>query len=198
MSRNHNHPSKGYRIMVEPIRDPKYMETIKHLLKNRSRDRLLVTMGINNGHRVGDLLLLKVGQVCHMKPGQSIPVREGKTGKANLLMMNRSTYKVLQHYMEELSPADEDFLFKSVKCKNRPLTTSSVNNLVKSWCRAVNLQDHYVAHTQRQTFGCIQQVHYGVGFEVLAKRFNRSNLRNTMRYLCVTGAEVNGIPLNEI
>ena len=123
---------------------------------------------------------------------------EGKTGKVNVLMMNRSTFKVLQRYLEELSPADEDFLFKSAKGKNRPLTTSSVNNLVKAWCRAVNLQGNYGAHTLRKTFGYIQRTQYGVGFEVLAKRFNHSNPRITMRYLGITDAEVNGILLNEI
>jgi hypothetical protein len=35
-------------------------------------------------------------------------------------------------------------------------------------------------------------------FEVLAKRFNHSNPRITMRYLGITDAEVNGILLNEI
>ena len=198
MSRNHNHPSKGARITVEPIRDPKDIETIKRLLKDRPRDLLLFTMGINNGLRVGDLLKLKVGQVRHMKPGQSTSVKEGKTGKVNVLMMNRSTYKVLQRYLEQLSPADEDFLFKSAKGKNSPITTSSVNNLVKAWCRAVNLEGNYGAHTLRKTFGYIQRTQYGVGFEVLAKRFNHSNPRITMRYLGITDAEVNGILLNEI
>ena len=113
-------------------------------------------------------------------------------------MMNRSTYKVLQRYLEELSPADEDFLFKSAKGMNRRLTTSSVNNLVKAWCRAVNLQGNYGAHTLRKTFGYIQRTQYGVGFEVLAKRFNHSNPRITMRYLGITDAEVSGILLNEI
>ena len=113
-------------------------------------------------------------------------------------MMNRSTYKVLQRYLDELSPADEDYLFNSAKVKNQPLTTSSVNNLVKSWCRSVNLKGNYGAHTLRKTFGYIQRVVYGVGFEVLAKRFNHSNPRITMRYLGITDAEVNGILLNEI
>ena len=91
MSRNHNRPAKGSRITVDPIRDQKDIETIKRLLKDKPRGLLLFTMGINNGLRVGDLQKLKVGQVRHMKPGQSISVREGKTGKVNVLMMNRST-----------------------------------------------------------------------------------------------------------
>jgi hypothetical protein len=39
---------------------------------------------------------------------------------------------------------------------------------------------------------------FGVGFEVLAKRFNHSYPRITMRYMVITDAEVNGILLNEI
>ncbi|MBU2552715.1 MAG: tyrosine-type recombinase/integrase [Proteobacteria bacterium] len=198
MPKNPNHPSKGSRITVEPIRDPKDIETIKRLLKNRPRDLLLFVMGINNGLRAGDLLKLKVSQVRQLKPGQSIAIREGKTGKTNILMMNRSSYRVLQRYLEQLQPADDAYLFKSNKGKNQPLTVSYVNNLVKAWCRSVNLKGNYGAHTLRKTFGYIQRTVYGVGFEVLAKRFNHSNPRITMRYLGITDAEVNGILLNEI
>lgn len=198
MSRNINHPIKGSRITVEPIRDPKDIETIKRMLRDRPRDQLLFVMGINNGLRAGDLIKLKVGQVQHLKPGQSISIREGKTGKVNTLMMNKSTYKVLQRYLADLNPADEDYLFKSGKGKNQPLTVPTVNNLVKSWCRAINLKGNFGAHTLRKTFGYIQRTVYGVGFEVLAKRFNHSNPRITMRYLGITDAEVDGILLNEI
>jgi integrase len=198
MSNNHNHPPKGSRITVEPIRSPKDIETIKRLLRDRPRDLLLFTMEINNGLRAGDLLKIKVGQVRHLKTGQGLSIREGKTGKTNVLMMNKSTHRVLQRYLEELKPADEDYLFKSAKGENQPLAVPSVNNLVKSWCKAVNLKRNYGAHTLRKTFGYIQRVVYGVGFEVLAKRFNHSNPRITMRYLGITDAEVNGILLNEI
>jgi len=86
----------------------------------------------------------------------------------------------------------------NAKGKNHPLTVSSVNNLVKTWCRAVNLQGNYGAHTLRKTFGYVQRTKYGVGFEVVAKRFNHSNPRITMRYLGINDAEVNGILLNEV
>ena len=198
MSRNANHPVKGSRITVEPIRDPKDIETIKRMLRDRPRDQLLFVMGINNGLRTGDLLKLKVAQVRHLKTGQGLSIREGKTGKTNVLMMNKSTHRALQRYLDELKPADEDYLFKSAKGNNRPLTVPTVNNLVKSWCWAINLQGNYGAHTLRKTFGYIQRTVYGVGFEVLAKRFNHSNPRITMRYLGITDSEVNGILLNEI
>jgi hypothetical protein len=80
--------------MVESIRVKKDIKTIKRLLKARPRDLLLFTMGVNNELRVGDLPKLKVDQMRHMKLGQPISVRGGKTGKVNVLMMNRSINKV--------------------------------------------------------------------------------------------------------
>ena len=195
---NRNHPVKGSSIAVEPIRDPKDIDTIRRLLQDRPRDLLLFVLGINNGLRCGDLLRLRVGDVRGLKPGDSIRVREGKTGKTNTMMMNKAAYKVLQRYLVELKPVDEDYLFKSAKGENQPLTIQSVNVLVKSWCRAVNLKGNYGAHTLRKTFGFIQRTIYGVGFEVLAKRYNHSSPRITMRYLGITDEEVNGILLNEI
>jgi len=58
-----NHPKKGQRITVEPIRDEKDIKSIKSLLSDKPRDLLLFTMGINNGLRIGDLLRLKVKEM---------------------------------------------------------------------------------------------------------------------------------------
>ncbi|MAE39545.1 MAG: site-specific integrase, partial [Psychrobacter sp.] len=46
---NPNHPEKGTRITVEPLRNEKHIKKIKRLLKDNTRDLLLFTMGINNG-----------------------------------------------------------------------------------------------------------------------------------------------------
>lgn len=50
----------------------------------------------------------------------------------------------------------------------------------------------------RKTFGYIQRVKYGVGWELLSKRFNHPSLAITMRYLGIEDKEVNGILMNEI
>jgi hypothetical protein len=48
------------------------------------------------------------------------------------------------------------------------------------------------------TFGYIQKKKYGVGWEVICKRFNHSSPSVTMRYLGIEDKEVNGILMNEI
>ena len=194
---NTNHPRKGSNITVEPIRRIEDIKSIKKLLAGNPRDFLLFTMGINNGLRIGDLLKLKVRDVQEVKPGETVRVREQKTGKDNVLVINKSTHKALQDYLDQTEFNLDDYLFQSQKGKG-PLSVSYVNRLVKSWCRQINLRGNYGTHTLRKTFGYIQRVQYGVGFELLCKRFNHSSPAVTMRYLGIEDKEVNGILMNEI
>ena len=78
---NKNHPKKGSRIEVQPIRKEKDIKAIIKLLSGTPRDLLLFTMGINNGIRAGDLLKIKIGDVRYLKPGQVHQIIESKTKK---------------------------------------------------------------------------------------------------------------------
>ena len=194
---NCNHPKKGSTIKVEPIRKLKDIRAIKQVLANKPRDYLLFVMGINNGLRAGDLLKLRVLDVGGLKSGQSTIIKEGKTGKENVLMVNKCIDKALQKYIKAYQPGAWDYLFASQKTK-KPLTIQAVNALVKKWTRTINLKGNYGAHTLRKTFGYIQRTKDSVGIEILTKRFNHSSPSVTMRYLGITADEVNDILMNEI
>ena len=195
---NPNHPPKGSKITVEPIRNPDHITSIKQLLAAKPRDLLLLTLGINNGIRTGDLLRLKVKDLLGKKPGDTITIKESKTGKTNVLMVNKAVHKALTAYFASENCQPEHYLFKSRSGHNTPLTVQTVNRMVKTWTRAINLPGNYGAHTLRKTFGYIQRTHYGVGFEVLCKRFNHTNPAITMRYLGISDSEVIEILQNEV
>jgi len=195
--KNPNHPVKGSRVSVEPIRRLADIKSIKKIITDNPRNHLLFVLGINNGLRAGDLLKLKIRDVTKLKPGQSIVIRESKTGKNNILMINKTVYKALRIFLGNTWPGDGEYLFASRKTK-KPLTIQSVNALVKKWAREINLSGNYGAHTLRKTFGYIQRTEFGVGFEVLAKRFNHTSPAVTMRYLGLTSDEVNEVLMNEI
>ena len=196
MSRNENHPKKGARITVNPIRSIKDIKKIKRKLKKKPRDLLLFTLGINNGLRISDLLNLKVGDVRNLEPGETLQITEKKTGKQNVLMVNKESRKMLDSFLKEADPGDEEYLFKSRKGVNRPITKSYVNQKVKEWTQG--MKGNFGTHSMRKTFGYIQRMNFGVGFEVLCKRFGHSNPSVTMRYLGIEDKEVSGILLNEI
>ena len=193
---NPHHPEKGSSITVEPIRNEKHIKKVKRLLKDNTRDLLLFNMGINNGLRISDLLKLKVKAVRDLQPGETLKIKEKKTGKQNVLMINKSVHQVLQKYLEETGAEDKEYLFKSRNGKNKPLARESVNKMVKEWTKS--FKGNYGTHTLRKTFGYVQRKKYGVSFEVLCKRFGHSSPSITMRYLGIDDKEVNGILLNEI
>jgi integrase len=194
---NPNHPKKGDRITVDPIRSLKDIDAIKKMLSGNKRDLLLFTIGINNGLRCGDLLRLKIYDVKDLKAGDTLKIREQKTGKDNVLMINKMVYKALKQYLDEAKPTDEEYLFKSRKGSGH-LTVSSVGSMIKQWCKSINLKGNYSTHSMRKSWGYIQRTRFGIGWEILCKRYNHSSPSVTMRYLGIEDKEVNGILLNEI
>ncbi len=112
---NANHPKKGDRIKVDPIRKIKDIKAISKITSDNPRDHLLFIMGINNGLRAGDLTKLKVKDVRHMKVGDALTIKESKTGKDNILVINKTVYKALRNYLDVFQPDDEGYLFASRK-----------------------------------------------------------------------------------
>ncbi len=194
---NYNSPKVGSKITVDPIRRMKDIQSISKILSDNPRNNLLFVMGTNNGLRTGDLLKLKVSNVKGMKVGDTLIIKEGKTGKRNMLVMNKSIHKSLQIYLDALKPTDDDFLFASRKGR-RSITIQCVNNMVKNWTSEMNIKGNYGAHSLRKTWGYVQRTVYGVGFEILCKRFNHSSPVITMRYLGLEDKEVQNILMNEV
>ena len=188
-----NHPKEGSNITVEPIRTLEDIEAIKRLLENKPRDLLLFVMGINNGLRAGDLLQLRAGSFRNVRVGDTIPIRERKTGKAQEIVINEPIKRALVKYFDHYQPYDEHFLFRSRKGDNNPITIANVNLMVKAWCRAINLKGNYGSHTLRKTFGYILRLKYGVGWKILARRFNHSSPGVTRAYLGIQDDEVDSI-----
>ena len=197
---NFNHPKKGSRIEVEPIRREKDIKAIIQLLSGHPRDHLLFVMGINNGIRVGDLLNIKVGDVRYLKPGQVHQITESKTKKKNVVVINKSVRKALDTFFSNSISQIENhhYLFRSRKGENFPLSVQAAHGLVKKWTQTINLKGNYGTHTLRKTWGYQQRTKYGVGFDVIAKRFNHSDPKTTMTYLGIEDKEVHSILMNEI
>lgn len=189
--------SSTIHLTVEPIRKTKDIKAISRLLQSRPRDYLLWVIGINNGLRAKDLVRIRYHQVERATPGAVINIVETKTGKNNILVINKAVHKALQGYLAEVEPAPDEFLFKSRK-GNGHITSQSVGRMVRSWTTAINLKGQYGAHTLRKTWGYHQRTRYCAGFEILCKRYNHSSPAITMRYLGIEDREVCELLMNEI
>jgi len=185
-------------MKVDPITDVKHIKSIKRLLHDSPRNKLLFIMGINSGLRVQDLLNLKIADVKHVKVGDRIVIREKKTGKENVLMINTEIKEALDDYLKTIDSKEENFLFKRRKGSNAPLTTYAVTMYVQQWCDAINLHINAGAHTLRKTWCYHQRKTYGTSWEVIAKRLNHSSPSITRRYIGVKEEEVEEVLMKSI
>ena len=192
-------------MKVEPITNPKDIAKIKRLLRDDKRNRLLFIMGINTGLRVQDLLALRVNQVEQATIGVRIPLKEKKTGKDNVLIINEEIYKALQDYLCLINDKHashkklpDEYLFRSRKGRNYPLTTFAVTQMMQKWCDSIGLKINAGAHTMRKTWAYQQRKQFGTPWEVIAKRLNHSNPAVTRRYMGVQTEEVEEVLMNEI
>ena len=185
-------------MKVEPIINLKDIKSIKKLLVDRPRDRLLFITGVKTGLRVQDILALKVADIRHANIGDRICLKEKKTGKENVFIVNKEIKTALDEYLLYAKPQDQDFLFKSRKGKNYPLTTYAVTMMVQRWCDAVNLHINAGAHTLRKTWCYHQRKTHGTSWEVIAKRLNHSSPSITRRYIGVQETEVEEVLMKSI
>ena len=183
---------------MTPITNARDIKSIKKLLSDQPRNRLLFILGINTGLRVQDLLNLKVGEIKQAKVGDRVVLREKKTQKENVFMVNKDIKDALADYLKTVDAKDEHFLFKSRKGSNAPLTTYAVTMYVQQWCDAINLPGNYGAHTLRKTWCYHQRKTHGTSWEVIAKRLNHSSPSITRRYIGVKEEEVEEVLMKSI
>ncbi|MCT4609424.1 MAG: site-specific integrase [Pelagimonas sp.] len=187
---NANHPKKGSSIKVEPIRDVKAIKRIKKLYADSPRDLCLFTFGINSAYRAGEILSIKVGQVAHLRAGDRLEIKQTKSGKYRAITVNRSVVNALDGWLRvHPDPNPDAPLFPSRK-KGRALSVSSVNNMIKRWCREVGLKGNYGSHTMRKTWGYHQRVQQNTPIPLLMEAFGHSNQAQTLEYLCIQEAEI--------
>jgi len=185
-------------MRVDPITELKDIKNIKRLLNDNPRDKLIFVMGVNSGLRAQDLLQLRVSDVKNAEITDRIILREKKTGKDNVFILNSEIKAALDVYLSSPSHGDDQYLFKSRKGYNYPINTPVVTRLVKKWTSAINLKGNYGAHSLRKTWCYHQRKTFGVPWEVLAKRLNHSTPAITMLYLGIQQEEVEAILLNTI
>lgn len=192
---NSNHPKKGSRIKVDPIKSKKHIRTIKKILADKPLEYALFVIGINTNLRAIDILGIRVGQVKNLKPGTEFALKERKTGKERLITLNRPCHRAVEQLLESRPHADTDFLFTG---QRGPWAVPTVNKKVKSWCKAINLKGNYGAHTLRKTWGYHQRVRFGVDLPTLMEIFNHSTQKQTLSYLCIQPEEIRKVYENEL
>lgn len=167
---------------VEPIRDKQKLEEMKEeLKKNGTRDYLMFYTGINTGLRISDLVNLNRDDVRNIDGSMKshITIFEKKTDKLKKFPICNGLYAELERYTKNMNVGE--YLFKSQKGNNKPITTTQAYRIIKEASENIGLQN-IGTHTMRKTFG---YWHYKQFHDValLQTIFNHSSPTITLKYI---------------
>ncbi|MBP1992534.1 tyrosine-type recombinase/integrase [Paenibacillus eucommiae] len=166
---------------VQPIRDIRNVEAIKHYLKVRSeRDYILFMVGINTGFRISDILSLSVKDVR----GTHIEIIEGKTQKRKKIKIRKTLRKALDDYIK--GKQDYEYLFTGRSKKHsgligEPIDSSTAYKALSKAAHANGVEE-IGTHSMRKTFG----YHFYLktrDIALLMELFNHSEQTITLRYI---------------
>ena len=165
---------------VEPIKDVGIINDIVDYLREKSdRNALLFLYGIYSGLRISDIRVLRVRDVRNK---ERIIMREKKTGKERRYPINAALKRELTKYISDKK--DYEFLFKSRKGNNQPISRQQAYNILRDAGQRFGLE-LIGTHTMRKTFGyhLYQQTKDIV---LVQKTLNHASPEITLAYIGMT------------
>lgn len=202
-NRNPNHPPLGSTIKVEPIRTVQAIGKIKSLLEADARNYCLFVLGINTAFRASELLSIRIGQIRHLRSGDRLEVKQSKNKKYRSVTLNSAGFKAIRRLLNEKqklaikkrdpSIVDDEAFFFTGQRRAGPLRVSTLNNLLKSWCKKANLKGNYGSHTLRKTWGFMQRQKQNTPVPLLVQALGHATQRQTIEYLCIQEKEIENV-----
>ncbi|MEE8058294.1 MAG: tyrosine-type recombinase/integrase [Pseudomonadales bacterium] len=192
--RNDNYPKKGASIKVQPIRNHKDIQAIKHALSKYPRNYCLFTMGINTAYRANELLSLTIGQVAHLKENDILDLKQSKNKEYRPTALNGVTVSAIQHWLKYYPRTCHEHapLFLSQHSR-KALTVPALNHRVKKWCQEAGIEGNYGSHSLRKTWGYHQRTTNKASVALLMKAFAHIAEEQTLEYLCILPEEIQNL-----
>ena len=146
-------------MITEPIKDTKELKSLINFYntkKPNTRNYCLIVLGLNTALRISDILSLKWNMIYDFskkKFKNRIVINEKKTGKTNIVPINKKLLICLQKLFLKLKPQGCDYLFTKHTDRSRPLNRTQAYRIVKQAANECNLTGNISCHSLRKTFG---------------------------------------------
>ena len=109
---------------IQPIRSDAELKKIRKLLRNRSRDALLFELAVATGIQAKELIQLKTFDIKAWLNGSGSGVLQHDSKSNQYRDLPAEARQAIERYLDEFSPEDDEFVFKSRKGQG-PLTVAS-------------------------------------------------------------------------
>jgi integrase len=188
-------------MITEPIKDTKELKSLINFYntkKPNTRNYCLIVLGLNTALRISDILSLKWNMIYDFskkKFKNRIVINEKKTGKTNIVPINKKLLICLQKLFLKLKPQGCDYLFTKHTDRSRPLNRTQAYRIVKQAANECNLTGNISCHSLRKTFGFFAWKQ-GTQPALLMAIYNHSSYNITQRYLGITQLEKDAIYMN--
>lgn len=175
-------------MVVEPIKDKKKVEDLLTYLKGKNeRDWLLAKFQLNTGLRISDVVNVSVDDLMtsNMNFKDYFVLQEHKTDKEKKIKLNDSLKKALKAYIKENKLEQDNYLFKSRKGSNEPISVTQAYRILKDAANSVGIEN-FGTHSLRKTWGywTYKMSRYNIG--LIMDTFNHSSEKITLRYIGIT------------
>lgn len=168
---------------VNAIKSKRDFNKIKRHL--HGRNQALLTLGTAFGLRISDLLTLKIGDV---RGKDQLVFVESKRGKKRYITLSPSVKKIVN----EFEGADDEYIFKSRKGKNKPISRVQAYRILNDAVERAGLSDKLGpigTHSLRKTFG-YRLYEQGLDITRIMTILGHSSAKETLRYIGVTADEI--------
>ncbi len=143
------------------------------------RNYMILVLGMNLAFRIEDILQLRVD---NFKNG-SIYIREAKTNKEQSFALHPSLNKDIYNYITRNNLIDGEYLFRSRKGINKPITRQRAWQVIKELADEVKVTYPVGCHSLRKYFA--RQYYEKTGDIIgLKEMLNHSSERVTLLYIC--------------
>lgn len=144
------------------------------------RNYMIIVIGMNLAFRIEDILQLRVD---NFKNG-SVYTRERKTNKEQSFQIHPLLFKDINDYIKRNKLVEGEYLFKSRKGLNKPITRQRAWQIIKKLSDEVKVSYPVGCHSLRKYFA--RQYYEQTGDIVgLKEMLNHSSERLTLLYICL-------------
>ena len=144
------------------------------------RNYVILILGCNTGCRIETLLQLTPKHIS----GGRVRITEFKTEKIQRYELNEKVFKIVDDYIKWLDITDREYIFKTFKNSNKPLTRVQAYKVIQELGAKAGIRYSIGCHSLRKSYGrfTYDETH---DIHLVQRMLGHSDPSITQQYICL-------------